>query len=194
MKKLILIISSLLLITASLHAQRTIYIVNNVTIEHFDGSALKGKYIQDYKVTTTGTGRDAITVHSITTFPTGSFDYRHILDTLNRDALKLRIIADSLAIQVQKLPKYNITYMIDGKEYKNSSAFQALSPEDIKSISIDKKGNNHQIVVTTKKGEEGLSKLLDSVPGLKVAPDGSMTINGEAVKRIVINGKSYSVK
>lgn len=194
MKKLILIISSLLLISASLHAQRTIYVVNNVTIEHFDGSALKGKYIQDYKVTTTGTGRDAITIHSITASPTGNFGYRYILDTLNRDALKLRINTDSLIVEASKLPKYDITYMIDGKEYKNSSAFQALSPEDIKSISVNKKGNNHVIVVDTKKREAELSKIIESVPGLKIAADGSMTINGEPVKKITINGKGYSVK
>ena len=194
MKKLILIISSLLLMTASLHAQRTIYIVNNVTIENFDGSALKGKYIQDYKVTTTGTGRDAITIHSITTFPTGNHGYRYILDTLNRDALRIKVNADSLIVKAQKLPAYDITYMIDGKEYKNSSAFQALSPEDIKSISVNKKGNNHVIVVDTKKREAELSKIIESVPGLKIAADGTITVNGEPVKNITINGRSYSVK
>ena len=67
MKKLILISICLTVGAITLSAQKTLYVIDNVTVEHFDGSQLKGKTVSDYKITTSGTGRNAITVHAITT-------------------------------------------------------------------------------------------------------------------------------
>lgn len=53
MKK-ILFITVLLLCSVCLWGQQTIYVIDNVTVEHFDGSQLKGKTIGDYQITTTG--------------------------------------------------------------------------------------------------------------------------------------------
>ena len=74
MKKLILISLCLFAGAATLSAQKTMYIIDNEAVEHFDGSQLKGKTISDYKITTSGTGRNAITVHAITT-ARSSFSY-----------------------------------------------------------------------------------------------------------------------
>ena len=78
MKKIILLSICLLIGAWTLRAQQTIYIIDNETVENFDGSQLKDRTIRDYKITTKGSGRNAITVHAITTSSsvfsvTGSF-------------------------------------------------------------------------------------------------------------------------
>ncbi|MCR5715165.1 MAG: hypothetical protein K6F98_09655 [Bacteroidales bacterium] len=67
MKKTFLLSICMIIGAGALYAQQTIYIIDNETVEHFDGSQLKGKYIRDYKITSTGSGRNTVTVHSIST-------------------------------------------------------------------------------------------------------------------------------
>ena len=69
MKRVIILAFSMLLSSAILWGQQTIYVIDNVTVDNFDGSQLKGKNIKDYQITTTGKGAKAITVHAITTAP-----------------------------------------------------------------------------------------------------------------------------
>ena len=69
MKKIILLSICLLTCLWTLSAQQTLYVIDNETVESFDGTQLKGKTIRDYKITTKGRGRNAITVHSISTSP-----------------------------------------------------------------------------------------------------------------------------
>ena len=64
MKKIILLSIFLLIGAWTLSAQQTIYIIDNETVENFDGSQLKDRTIRDYKITTKGSGRNAITVHA----------------------------------------------------------------------------------------------------------------------------------
>ena len=45
----------------------------------------------------------------------------------------------------------------------------------------------------SKKEENGLIESLKNLPGVKVEADGSITVNGQPVKKITINGRSYSV-
>ena len=79
MKKILLLSISLIIGAWTLSAQQTLYVIDNETVENFDGSQLKGRTIRDYKITTKGSGRNAITVHAITTSPSvyafsGSFE------------------------------------------------------------------------------------------------------------------------
>ena len=67
MKRIILLSLCLIMGAFSLSAQETIYIIDNETVDNFDGSQLIGKSIKDYKISTRGSGRNAITIHSIST-------------------------------------------------------------------------------------------------------------------------------
>ena len=96
MKKILLLSICLLIGAWTLSAQQTIYIIDNETVENFDGSQLKVRTIRDYKI-------------------------------------------------------------------------------------------------TTKKNMTDLTKLLKTLPGAKVDAEGRITVNGQAVKRITINGRTYSV-
>ena len=52
MKKIILLSICILASFWSLSAQQTLYVIDNETVESFDGTQLKGKTIRDYKITT----------------------------------------------------------------------------------------------------------------------------------------------
>lgn len=91
MKKLILISICLTVGAITLSAQKTLYVIDNVTVEHFDGSQLKGKTVSDYKITTSGTGRNAITVHAITT-TRSAFSYSFSMPHL--DSLRIPDMSD----------------------------------------------------------------------------------------------------
>ena len=55
-------------------------------------------------------------------------------------------------------------------------------------------GENVSVIkIETKKEENGLLESLKNLPGVKVEADGSITVNGQPVKKITINGRSYSV-
>ncbi len=154
MKKIILLSICLLIGAWTLRAQQTIYIIDNETVENFDGSQLKDRTIRDYKITTKGSGRNAITVHAITTSSsvfsvTGSFK-------------PLNILADTTVVINPTHRK--IVYVIDGVAYEDASAFNSISPLDIENITVIKGGSPEKkkygkdvavINVTTKKEKGG---------------------------------------
>ncbi len=153
MKKILLLSICLLAGVWTLSAQQTIYIIDNETVENFDGSQLKDKTIRDYKITTKGSGRNAITVHAITTWQsvlsvTGSFKSLEPLAPIDST---VRIINPA---------KRQIVYVIDGVPHETASAFNSISPLDIDNITVIKDGSPEQrkygenigvIVITTKK-------------------------------------------
>ena len=68
MKKFI-IAFALCLACFTLSAQQILYVIDNVTVQNFDGSQLQGKTITNYQISTQGSGKKAVTVHAITTAP-----------------------------------------------------------------------------------------------------------------------------
>ena len=210
MKKIILLSIFLLIGAWTLHAQQTIYIIDNETVENFDGSQLKDRTIRDYKITTKGSGRNAITVHAITTSRSAfsySFSMPHLDSLRIPDMSDFKYFkADTLlfpnGIGVFKNTPRKIVYVIDGKVSEDGNAFRSISPLSIASITVLKDdspeakayGENVSVIkIETKKEENGLLESLKNLPGVKVEADGSITVNGQPVKRITINGRSYSV-
>ncbi len=179
MKK-ILFLLLFCLVPLVLSAQRTLYVIDNVTVEHFDGSQLKGKLIQDYRISTSGSGRKAVTVHSITTVSgrANSFsEHSFTLPSTTSD---------------------NVVYIIDGKRYEDSSELKKLAPDNIKSIAVLKNDEARKkydadgaIVIYTKSGTD---EILKKVPGLKVETDGTLTLNGTKIRKIAINGQTISLE
>ena len=195
MKKKVLLSICLLIGAWTLSAQQTIYIIDNETVENFDGSQLKDRTIRDYTITTKGSRRNAITVHAITTSPsvysvTGSFK-------------PLNFLADTTVVINPTHRK--IVYVIDGVVHEDASAFNSISPLDIENITVVKDGSPEQLIygedvvvmkITTKKEKTDRSeflKALKALPGVMVDEDGKITFNGRAVKSISINGRAYSV-
>lgn len=210
MKKLILISICLTVGAITLSAQKTLYVIDNVTVEHFDGSQLKGKTVSDYKITTSGTGRNALTVHAITTSRSAfsySFSMPHLDSLRMPDMSDFKYFkADTLVfpngISVFKNTPRKVVYVIDGKVSENGDAFRSISPLSIESITVLKDdspeakayGENVSVIkIQTKREENGLLESLKNLPGVKVEADGSITVNGQPVKKITINGRSYSV-
>ena len=210
MKKLILISICLTVGAITLSAQKTLYVIDNATVEHFDGSQLKGKTVSDYKITTSGTGRNAITVHAITTSRSAfsySFSMPHLDSLRMPDMSDFKYFkADTLVfpngISVFKNTPRKVVYVIDGKVSENGDAFRSISPLSIESITVLKDdspeakayGENVSVIkIQTKREENGLLESLKNLPGVKVEADGSITVNGQPVKKITINGRSYSV-
>lgn len=206
MKKSISLLLCLLLAAFTLSAQQNLYVIDNETIESFDGSQLKGKTIKDYKITTTGSGRRAVTVHAITTVPS-------LLSLSGRpDTLKLRDLSfqpdssflSASGVRVVSNTSKKIVYVIDGEKCEDMSSFHSISPGDIASITVLKDGSAQQlkyggkdasvILVTTKKSKATMSELLKMLPGAKVDAEGNVTVNGQPVTTITINGRNYSVK
>ena len=195
MKKRVLLSICLLIGAWTLSAQQTIYIIDNETVENFDGSQLKDRTIRDYKINTKGSGRKAITVHAITTSPsvfsvTGSFK-------------PLNILADTTVVINPTHRK--IVYVIDGVVHEDASAFNSITPLDIENITVVKGGSPEQLKygkdvvvmkITTKKEKTDRSeflKALKALPGVTVDEEGKITFNGREVKSISINGRAYSV-
>ena len=201
MKK-ILFITVLMLCSVCLWGQQTIYVIDNVTVENFDGSQLKGKTIGDYQITTTGKGNKAITVHAITTVKRTMRSQFIVNDNgqviMKTDTLLNRFGGASLKSETV-VP--NFVYVIDGKvveesEVKNLPAKQIQSvtvvkdSESLKQFNLD--GSSSVVNIITK-SEESAKELLKSLPGAKVEEDGTVTINGQSVNKITINGRNYQV-
>lgn len=201
MKK-ILFITVLLLCSVCLWGQQTIYVIDNVTVENFDGSQLKGKTIGDYQITTTGKGNKAITVHAITTVKRTMRSQIIVNDNgqviMKTDTLLNRFGGASLKSETV-VP--NFVYVVDGKvveesEVKNLPTKQIQSvtvvkdSESLKQFNLD--GSSSVVNIITK-SEESAKELLKSLPGAKVEEDGTVTINGQSVKKITINGRNYQV-
>ena len=206
MRKIIIISICLFIGALTLSAQQTVYVIDNETVENFDGSQLKGRIVRDYKITTKGSGRRAVTVHAITTSPSvfsvsGRFSLPDSLKTLHVRGYT-RFGVDSVLVtkdmKVIQPTNRKVVYIIDGKEYDDMSAFQTISPFDVENITVLKGGTPEQkekygedvsvIVVTTKKDKSDLSSLLKKMPGVKIDEDGRVTVNGEAINKIKING------
>lgn len=214
MKKIILLSICLLTCLWTLSAQQTLYVIDNETVESFDGTQLKGKTIRDYKITTKGRGRNAITVHSISTSPSIYSISKSFarLDSLKMPDLKVKGVksfsnlkADTVlfsnGMRVFNNSDKKIVYVIDGKVYNDASAFLSINPMDIASLSVIKDGSPEQkkygdnvgvIKITTKKSAD-LMDFLKTLPGAVVDSDGKITVNGEPVKKVTINGRTYSV-
>lgn len=146
MKKLILFSLCLLAGAATLPAQSTLYVIDNETVEHFDGSQLKGKTIKEYKITTSGTGRNALTVHAISTSKS-PLSFSGTFPSFQADTV---LLSKGLKVY-QNVPK-KVVYVIDGVKQEDASAFQSLSAGDIDSISVLKEGEDSMVIsVSTKK-------------------------------------------
>ena len=184
MKKIILLSICLLIGAWTLHAQQTIYIIDNETVENFDGSQLKDRTIRDYKITTKGSGRKAITIHAITTSPsvfsvTGSFT-------------PLKPLAPLDSSIVIKPTHRKIIYVIDGEPHEDVSAFNSISPFDIENITVVKDGSPEQkkygedvvvMNITIKKGKTNWAEVLKNLPGVTVDEDGKITVNESKIGR-----------
>ena len=194
MKKIIVFSICLFIGAWTLSAQQTIYIIDNETVENFDGSQLKDRTVRDYKITTKGSGRSAITVHAITTSPSvysvmGSFT-------------PLKPLAPIDSTIVIKPTHRKIIYVIDGVPHEDAAAFNSISPFDIENISVAKDGSEEQkkygknvvvMNITTRKEKTDWAEMLKTLPGVKVDEDGKITVNGRAVTTITINGRAYSI-
>lgn len=189
MKKLFVLLSALLLSASLLWGQKTIYIIDNESVENFDGSQLIGKTIRDYRVTTNGKGRNAITVHAITT-ASGPLAGVYFPDSTNKG--------------LSSVTPRKYVYVIDGEKTEDVNALRSLPADKIKSISVLKPDDALEkydtplpvIVVTTKNDREELLELLgtEKIPGLKIEEDGSITVGGNPVKKITVNGNTYHLK
>lgn len=153
MKKTTLLMICLFAGVFSLSAQQTLYVIDNETVEHFDGSQVKGRTIKDYKITTKGSGRNAITVHAITTAPSvfsfsGSLPSLDSLGKLDFDRF-FKFNADSTflpkGLKILHGNAKRIVYVVDGEKYEDASVFQSISPMDIESITVLKEGSPEQL-------------------------------------------------
>ena len=201
MKK-ILFITVLMLCSVCLWGQQTIYVIDNVIVENFDGSQLKGKTIGDYQITTTGKGNKAITVHAITTVKRTMRSQVIVNDNgqviMKTDTLLNRFGGASLKSETV-VP--NFVYVIDGKVVEESEV-KKLPTNQIQSVTVVKDSESlkqfnldgsSSVVNIITKSEESAKELLKSLPGAKVEEDGTVTINGQSVKKITINGRNYQV-
>jgi hypothetical protein len=206
MKKLFLILVCLFAGVLTLSAQKTIYVIDNETVEHFDGSQVKGKFVKDYKITTTGTGRDAITVHAITTAHSSfSFSYSAPQpDSLRMpDTGAMKVWADTIyfpkGISTFQNSSKKIVYVIDGKE-SDEDDFKSISKRDIVNITVLKNTspkakafgvNAEVIMIQTKKAKNDPKQTLQGLIGIKKEADGSVTLNGKPAKSVTIDGEVY---
>ena len=168
MKRIILFIVILGLFSAVSCVRHTTYMVDDVPIENFDGSVLKGKTIKDYTVTMTGVGRKTTIVHNITT-ETGSLSGRpYQIDFVGENTAVFRWKSGSTTVNLSEShegrtyihPDSHMgrtyihpasheggeyIYYIDGVEYSPSD-FKFLSSRDIRNISIIKAENGLNII------------------------------------------------
>lgn len=196
MKKIFLLTTFILLACCGAFAQKFVYVIDDIAIDNFDGSQLKGKTIVDYKISTTGKGKDAVTVHSIRTQAMYKVHY-----------------ADKATYAYTDSDSPNMTFFIDGKKYSFKEGSDYLkkvlgsAERTMKSIRTEKKENpdknGPKLLLTTfietqpnqnVLNKSDLNTLLKIIPGAKTDADGSVTINGKTVEHITINGIRYSVK
>lgn len=197
MKKIFALISIILLACCASFAQKVVYVIDDITVDNFDGTQLKGKTIRDYKISGTGKGKNAVTVHSIRTV----------------NIYKVSYAGESLAVEVEPYGYPNMTYIIDGKKYSYKEGVEHLrkvlgsSERTMKSVRTEKKENPdkngpkilHTTIIETQPNKKVLNRsdfnsILTIIPGAKTETDGSVTIDGKRVNHITINGIRYSVK
>jgi hypothetical protein len=208
MKRIIILAISMFISSVYLWGQQTIYVIDNVTVDNFDGSQLKGKNIKDYQITTTGKGTKAITVHAITTAPFlnalfGDFPKGERMEfSLPKDLGKgLHFSADSIELGnsfIFRNPTHKMLYIIDGERTEDVSALQKLSSARIKKIQMYKGGTTQEkfgtdlpvMVIETKDIETELNEILKKLPNVKVSEDGTITADGQPINKVTINGST----
>ncbi len=99
-------------------------------------------------------------------------------------------------------------FTVGGIKKKTSSFSSSYGPKNPSSGVFQLKGSNNNPTDDTKKaggetGQEGkdtvgnnsgaLNRLIAKMPGMEVRSDGSMWVNNQPVKRVLINGKEYNV-
>lgn len=200
MKKTLSLLLALCLLPLALSAQQTLYVIDNVTVDNFDGSQLKGKTIKDYRISTSGSGRRAVTVHSITTAQPGISVYGYgnfpdIKIPSPEQLEKLRLQADTLRIRLRPgQDPDDIVYFIDGIRADNASILNKIPADQIKGIRVLKDAESQAryhlpgkdiIEIQTK---TGLKDLLDKLPGVTIDENGRVSVQGEPVKSITTGG------
>ena len=152
MKKYIIAIA-LCFACFTLSAQQTIYVIDNVTVKNFDGSQLQGKTIKDYQISTQGSGKKAVTVHSITTGPStlmmsispvGESGETPKIIRLGESAKISEGAAENDLTQAKVTIRSYSTLtsdkdpviVIDGKRFEDASVLKSLDPQKIKSITV----------------------------------------------------------
>ena len=204
MKKILLLSICIFVGVWTLSAQQTLFVIDNETVENFDGSQLKGKFVKDYKVTTTGTGRNAITVHAITTarssfyyFPSPQLDSLRTSDMSGSIQFKADTIYFPKGISAFQNSTEKVVYVIDGK-VSNEDDFRSISRGNIMNITILKGtkakayGDNVTVImIQTNKGGKGQSETFWDLNGIKKEADGSITMNGKPMKTIEYKGRTY---
>ena len=209
MKRVIILIISTIISSVCLWGQQTVYVIDNVTVDNFDGSQLKGKTIRDYQISTTGRGTKAITIHAITTVPSvrGYFEvpkgeWKEF--KLPHDFGKeFHFSTDSLVFGnsvMLRNPSQKMLYIIDGERTEDVSALKKLSSGRIKTIRMYKGGTAQEkfgtdlpvMVIETKDVEKDLDEVLKMIPNLKVSEDGTITVDGQPVKKVTISGSTIN--
>ena len=152
MKKYIIAIA-LCLACFTLSAQQNIYVIDNVTVENFDGSQLQGKTIKDYHISKQGSGKKAVTVHAITTAPTDvTVSVSPIGGPIDSPIIIRRSDASDVSevtVTEKDLPQAKVTIrsyagssdkdpvlIIDAKRYDDTSVLKTIDPKQIKSITV----------------------------------------------------------
>ena len=144
MKKYI-IAFALCLACFTLSAQQTIYVIDNVTVQKFDGSQLQGKIIKNYQISTQGSGKKAVTVHAITTAPATTTVYG--IPNLP-ESIRIQDISAGIDSLSGSFPKIKVRqtdpnaqaplFIIDGGAPVGEEAIKNLDPSKIKSMSVFK--------------------------------------------------------
>ena len=205
MKRIIILTISLIVSSVCLWGQQTIYVIDNVTVDNFDGSQLKGKNIKDYQITTTGKGAKAITVHAITTAPSINAifgDYPKAFSLPKDFGKGFHFSVDSLTLSGNSIllrnPSQKMLYIIDGERTEDVSALQKLSSAKIKKIQMYKGGATREkfgtdlpvMVIETRDLEQDLNEVLKLFPNVKVSEDGTITVDGKPIKKVTIAGST----
>lgn len=97
------------------------YVIDNQSIDRFDGSQLIGKKIVTYQITTVSKGKDVVRIHDIITEG-------------NQKAFRASVTYESL----------DPVYVLDGKQIQKA-VFEKLNPGAIKSISVIKEGSREDV-------------------------------------------------
>ena len=192
MKRIIILTISLIVSSVCLWGQQTIYVIDNVTVDNFDGSQLKGKNIKDYQITTTGKGAKAITVHAITTAPSVNAFFGDFPKQFSADSI---ILGNSF---MRRNLSQKMLYIIDGERTEDVSALQKLSSARIKKIQMYKGGTTREkfdtdlpvMVIETTDLEQDLNEVLKLFPNVKMSEDGTITVDGKPIKKVTIAGST----
>lgn len=169
MKKTFLLSICMIIGAGALYAQQTIYIIDNETVEHFDGSQLKGKYIRDYKITSTGSGRNAVTVHTITTSPIGLGRME-----LSEPTLTTKPLGRPTGQMME------IAEPVIGSTISYTNTTPGYGPEEIKLIHDE----NDSTTVVTRWGDDNAERITYIVDGEEVPLKYVLTIPKDAVRSI----------